>query len=93
VLQASGVAAAAVANVRDIVEHDPQLADYVEYVTQPMRPDLRIPVPGEAIQPAGRIRPLRAAPVYGGDNDYVLRQLLQLSDAEVIDLHESGVIS
>ena len=93
VLQASGVAAAAVANVRDIVEHDPQLADYVEYVTQPMRPDLRIPVPGEAIQPAGRIRPLRAAPVYGGDNDYVLRQLLQLSDAEVTDLHESGVIS
>jgi len=92
-LQANGIAAAAVADVRDIVEQDPQLADYVEYVTQPMRPDLRIPVPGEAIQPAGRIRPLNAAPVYGGDNDYVLRALLGLSDDEMSELRSSGVVS
>lgn len=93
VLQSRGLAAAAVADVRDVVENDPQLAHFFERVTQPTRPDVEIPIPGEVIQPAGRRRPLRAAPTYGGDNDYVLRDLLGLDGDEIDALRAGGVIS
>lgn len=92
-LQERRIAAAAVANVRDVVEEDPQLAAFFERVTQPVRPDVEIPVPGEVIQPAGSRRPLRAAPTYGGDNDYVLRDLLGLSPEEIAALHADGVVT
>lgn len=91
-VQQAGVAAAPVVNVRDAVERDPYLSRWIERVRQPTHPDVEIPIPGEAIQEAGRHRTLRPAPLVGADNDYVLTELLGL-DAETVDnLYANGAI-
>jgi benzylsuccinate CoA-transferase BbsF subunit len=34
----------------------------------------------------------KAGPVYGQDNDYVLRELLQLSDEEIVEYIAAGAL-
>ena len=91
-LQDAGVAAAAVENVADALERDPQLARHYRDVRQPWAPDVSIIVQDEIIRLAGREVPLRPAPRMGEDNRYVCCELLGMSDDEYAQLLADGVI-
>jgi benzylsuccinate CoA-transferase BbsF subunit len=92
-LQAAGVPAAPVQNLRDAMEADERLAAR-HYVTveQPSHPGLKIPIQNTPIQTAGAPRTVGRAPAYGADNDYVLRDLLGRPEADVRALRRAGVI-
>ena len=64
-LQSRGIAAAAVENVRDTLENDPQLAEHYVRMRQPCEPQAEIVVDREAIRVVGREQPLARAPMRG----------------------------
>jgi crotonobetainyl-CoA:carnitine CoA-transferase CaiB-like acyl-CoA transferase len=82
-LQEVGVRAAAVQTGEDLVEHDPELASRNLYF------ELEHPVIGSArfegipiqFSEIGRDN-WRSAPLLGEDNEYVLKNIIGLSDAE-----------
>jgi crotonobetainyl-CoA:carnitine CoA-transferase CaiB-like acyl-CoA transferase len=82
-LQAQGIAAAAVASLRDMLEVDPQLRDHYQRVRQPSDPEVDIVTVREAIRMQGVDRTLERAPERGEHDDYVLRELLGLSEREI----------
>jgi crotonobetainyl-CoA:carnitine CoA-transferase CaiB-like acyl-CoA transferase len=91
-LQANGVAAGVVQDASDLVTN-PQLNERGFFI------DPEHKQPGQTAADATPIRlsqaPAsyrRAAPTPGQDNDYVYRQLLGMSEIEVAELRESGVI-
>ncbi|MBI4186439.1 MAG: CoA transferase [Chloroflexi bacterium] len=91
-LQRHGIAAGVVQNASDLA-HDPQLRARGFFV------ELDHPEMGKTVSDATPIklsgtpaRYKRAAPALGQDNDYVYRQLLGLSEAEIADLKRQGVI-
>jgi crotonobetainyl-CoA:carnitine CoA-transferase CaiB-like acyl-CoA transferase len=91
-LQAAGVPAGPVLNSRDLLL-DPHLRSrgFYEYVEhwQPMgaRPLIGRPY----IFPNTPLRIRKHAPRYGEDNQYVMRDILQLGDAEVAALYANGI--
>lgn len=92
-LQAAGVTAGAVQNPRDLCERDPQIRERGTFF------ELDHPVIGPALFEGSPIRfstteqeNWRSAPLLGEDNDYVYKQLLGLSDPEIAELSEAGVI-
>lgn len=92
-LQAAGVAAGAAQNAQDLNEHDPQLADRGIFF------ELDHPVIGPARFEGTPIRfsrtqqqNWRSAPLLGEDNRYVFGEVLGLSEDEISDLEEEGVI-
>ena len=91
-LQRQGIAAAAVENLRDTLELDPQLQHHYERVTQPSDPDAEIAIDGEAIRFVGVERPLQRAPMLGEHNEYILRDIVGLSQEEFDQLVADGVI-
>lgn len=91
-LQDAGVPAHRSASSRDLAE-DPQIAHRGHFV------HLSHPVLGETVvegpryllsETPGRVR--RAAPTFGQDNGYVLKELLGLGDEQVAQLQEQGVL-
>ena len=91
-LQERGVAAGVVQDAGDLA-NDPQLKARGFFV------ELDHPQLGKTTSDATPIRlsdtPAeyrRAAPALGQDNDYVYRRLLGMSEAEVAELKEKGVI-
>jgi benzylsuccinate CoA-transferase BbsF subunit len=92
-LQALGVPAAPVQNLRDAMETDERLAAR-HYVTveQPSHPGVRVPIQNTPIQTAGAPRTVGRAPRYGEDNDYVLQDILGRSPADVRALRQAGVV-
>ena len=95
-LQQSGVRAGVCQTAEDRVEHDPQLAHLQWLVECPQTEIGTWPVREVPIRygrtPATQGGTLgRGAPNYGEDNQYVLKQILGLSDDEINDLSE-GVI-
>jgi crotonobetainyl-CoA:carnitine CoA-transferase CaiB-like acyl-CoA transferase len=94
-LQAAGIAAAAVESLADLVDRDPQLAHRAHYqrLRQPSEPDLELVVDGEAIHFMGEERPMQRAPMMGEHNEYVLRDILGLSEREFDDLVVAGVVN
>jgi benzylsuccinate CoA-transferase BbsF subunit len=91
-LQEHGVAAGVVQNASDLA-NDPQLRQRGFFI------ELDNPELGKTISDATPIRlsetPAkyhRAAPTTGQDNDYVYRQLLGMSEKEMTQLREQGVI-
>ena len=92
-LQAAGVAAAAVENVRDALEVDPQVRDHFHHVTDPNKPEADLLIDGEAIRVVGVDRPLPPAPELGEHNEDVLRGILNLSQEEFDALVVKGVIN
>jgi crotonobetainyl-CoA:carnitine CoA-transferase CaiB-like acyl-CoA transferase len=92
-LQAQGIAAAAVAGLRDMLERDPQLGDHYQRLRQPSHPEIDILSVGEAIRVCGVGRALERAPERGEHNDYVLRELLGLTQREIDDLAAAGALS
>jgi len=92
-LQGQGVAAGVVQDASDLA-NDPQLKERGFFI------ELDHPELGKTISDATPIklsgapaRYGRAAPILGQDNDYVYKQLLGMSDGEVAELRQQGVIS
>jgi crotonobetainyl-CoA:carnitine CoA-transferase CaiB-like acyl-CoA transferase len=91
-LQAAGVPAGVVAQNRDLYE-DQHLADreFFEEVTHPVAGTHRYPGAGWKMSKTSQ-RSRLPAPLFGQDNDYVFRGLLNLSDEEISALREAQVI-
>jgi crotonobetainyl-CoA:carnitine CoA-transferase CaiB-like acyl-CoA transferase len=90
-LQRADVLAATVNNAADLLV-DPQAASGFEMIEHPVtgtHPYPRVTVQLSATP--GAIR--RHAPLFGEDNDYVLRDVLGLDDGEIAALRESGAIA
>jgi len=92
-LQAAGVAAAAVQNSQDLTDNDPQIAARGTFF------ELDHPVIGPALfegtpMTMSRSEPdnWRSAPLLGEDNDYVFGEVLGLSPERLVQLSEAGVI-
>ena len=92
-LQAHGIAAAPVENLRDMMETDPQMPRHYQRVRQPSDPDWEIAIDGEPIRFAGQDRVLERAPMLGEHNEYILRDVLGLSEKEFDDLVVERVIA
>ena len=92
-LQAQGIAAAPVENLRDMIERDPQMRHHYQRIRQPSDPDFEITIDGEPIRFAGRDRLLERAPMLGEHNEYVLRNIVGLSQLEFDELVVAGVIA
>ena len=93
-LQAAGVAASAVENLRDMMELDEGFRDHYQIIRQPSAPDVEIGIDGEPIRFAGEERRiLQRAPVLGEHNEPILRGLLGLSQAEFDALVVEGVVA
>lgn len=92
-LQAAGVPAGAVQNIADRMEHDPQLK-HRGFYPEADHPELgrhRFEgVPAQMSRSRWSIR--QGGPCLGADNDYVYKQLLGMSDEEVIELMAEAVI-
>jgi crotonobetainyl-CoA:carnitine CoA-transferase CaiB-like acyl-CoA transferase len=92
-LQTAGIAAAPVENLRDMIETDPQMRDHYQRIRQPSDPDFEITIDGEPIRLAGQDRVLERAPTLGEHNEYVLREILGLSQQEFDTLVADGVVA
>jgi crotonobetainyl-CoA:carnitine CoA-transferase CaiB-like acyl-CoA transferase len=92
-LQQHGIAAAAVESLRDTLEHDPQLQQHYQRVIQPSDPDVEVVIDRDAIRFAGVEHTLERAPMMGEHNEYVLRELLGVSQADFDAMVVEGVIN
>jgi crotonobetainyl-CoA:carnitine CoA-transferase CaiB-like acyl-CoA transferase len=94
-LQQAGVPAAPVESLADLIERDPQLRHRRHYqrVRQPSEPGIELLVDGEAIHFLGHERLVERGPMMGEHNEYVLRDLIGLSEAEFDRLVLEGVIN
>ncbi len=92
-LQNSGIAAAAVEHLKDMMERDPQLPGHYQRIRQPAAPDVDIPIDREAAQWVGMGLELNRAPMLGEDNQYVVQDILGRSDEEFAELIINDVLS
>lgn len=92
ILQRAGVPASVVASGRDLVEDAHLRArGFLMEVDHPrMGSKLYAGIPARFSNTPPRLR--RHAPLLGQDNDYVFRELLHLSEAEIRALEDSGAI-
>jgi crotonobetainyl-CoA:carnitine CoA-transferase CaiB-like acyl-CoA transferase len=90
--QSHGVPAGMVATGEDLY-HDPHLAAR-EFMVEREHPRLgRLRMPGSPVRLRNRRVPVwRFGPLLGEDNDYVLRELLGLSEAQIREYSERGAI-
>ncbi|MCB0990492.1 MAG: CoA transferase [Acidimicrobiales bacterium] len=91
-LQAAGIAAAPVENLRDMLELDPQLGRHYQQTSQPLRPDLEIPVDREAARWVGAELWLDRSPAVGEHNEYVVQTLLGRTDDQFVQLMVDGTL-
>jgi benzylsuccinate CoA-transferase BbsF subunit len=92
-LQAAGIAAHRCSTSADLVA-DPQLAHRGHWATVP-HPEL-----GEVVVESNRVRlsatphrTVSAGPMFGEHNEYVLRELIRLTDEEISELVVAGALS
>jgi crotonobetainyl-CoA:carnitine CoA-transferase CaiB-like acyl-CoA transferase len=96
-LQAAGVPAGVCQTAGDRCDHDPQLR-HLGWLTELTGtrigrwPLAEVPVRMSRTPPYLGGRPDRAAPLYGEDNTAILTGLLGLSEAEIAELTEQGVL-
>ena len=92
-MQAAGVAAGVLQTSQDLMEHDPQLEHlhFFQEVDHPEAGKERCLPPSSFLlsKSAYEVRP---APLMGGDNDYVLKEILGLSDDEIAEMVIAEVI-
>jgi benzylsuccinate CoA-transferase BbsF subunit len=91
-MQAAGVGAGVVENAEDIMEHDPQLKhrQFFWELEHPTVGNYRAPRAGFVLSKVPC--ELRRAPLLGEHNEYVLKEVLSLSDEEIAELIASGAI-
>ena len=75
-LQAEGIAASPVEDLRDTMERDPVLAEHYQHVRQPADPAIEIAIDRDPIWIAGHDRTLERAPLRGEHSEYVVRDIL-----------------
>jgi crotonobetainyl-CoA:carnitine CoA-transferase CaiB-like acyl-CoA transferase len=92
-LQEAGVAAAAVEHLKDMLQNDPQLGAHYQQVTQPVAPEVLIPIDREAAQWVGTPLILNRAPMLGEHNQYVLQEILGIDDEAFAQLLIDAVVS
>ena len=86
VLPGVGAFRDAIAHLRDMMEVDPQLKAHFQQVRQDAAPDVDIPVHREAAQWEGADLVLNRSPGVGEHNQYVVQEILGLSDEQFVDL-------
>jgi crotonobetainyl-CoA:carnitine CoA-transferase CaiB-like acyl-CoA transferase len=91
-LQAAGIAAAPVEDLRDTFERDPILREHYQILHQPIAPEVEIPVDREVARWVGFDQPLSRAPGLGEHNEYVVKELLGWSEEKYVELLTSGVL-
>jgi len=92
-LQAVGIAASAVEDLRDMMDVDEHFRDHYQRVEQPSEPGFDIWIDGAPWEFAHlEPRILERAPMLGEHNEPILSQLLGLSETEIADLISAGVI-
>ncbi len=92
-LQALGIAASAVEDLRDMMDIDKEFRDHYQRVEQPSEPGFGIWIDGAPWEFAHlEPRTLERAPMLGEHNDYVLGELLGLSGEEIAELVASGAV-
>jgi len=92
-LQNAGIAAAAVENLRDMLELDPQLPSHYQVVRQPSAPDVDIPIDREAARWVGSDLKLTRAPGVGEHNQQVVQDILGRDDEAFVKLIVDEVIN
>ena len=93
-LQAAGIAANAVENLRDMMEVDNHFHDHYQIIRQPSDPTFDIAIDREAIRFMHEDdRILQRAPTLGEHNEYALREIAGLSQEEFDALVVAGVIN
>ncbi|MBI4282882.1 MAG: CoA transferase, partial [Chloroflexi bacterium] len=93
-LQKSGVAAGVLQTAEDLMEHDPQLK-HLGFFTEVDHSEVgkhRVLAPSSFLLSKSSYE-LRPAPLLGGDNDYVLKDILSLTDEEIVELVIEEVIA
>ena len=92
VMQAAGVGAGVVETGEDLLEHDPQLKHrhYFWELDHPEVEKYRAPRPAFVLSKSPC--ELRRAPLLGEHNEYVLKEILGMSDEEIVELVVEGVI-
>ena len=91
-LQAAGIAAAPVEDLRDMLERDPVMAEHYQRIRQPSEPDLEIVIDRDPIWISGHERELTRAPMRGEHSEYVVREILGRSREEFDALVVDGAI-
>ena len=93
-LQKSGIGAALISNVEDLVEHDPQLKHDNFYKSVPHSdPDFDTRVIENTVVKFSGVECTieNASPIIGEHNEYVFQEILGLSPKEYADFKEDGV--
>ncbi len=92
VMQSAGVAAGVVQTTEDMLDHDPQLRHrhFHRTLDHPEIGKYRAPEPSFKLSRSPC--ELRRAPLLGEHNEYALKQILGMSDAEIAELVIEGVI-
>ncbi len=81
-LQSAGIAAAAVEDLSETYDHDPQLRDHYQIIEQPSAPGLEIPIDAEPARWVGATHLLGRAPELGEHNKEIVVELLGRSEAD-----------
>lgn len=93
-LQAAGIAASPVETLRDMMDLDEGFKDHYQRVRQPSDLEWEIAIDGEPIRYAQEERRvLQRAPVVGEHTEYVMRDILGMSEADFNALIVEGVLS
>ena len=92
-LQAAGIAAAPVEHLRDMMDVDPQMSRHYQQVSQPVAPDVSIPIDREAAEWVGAPLDLERAPMLGEHNAYVVQDILGYSDDAFAKLIADDVLN
>ncbi len=93
-LQAAGIAANAVENLREMMEVDEHFRDHFQIIRQPSAPELDIAVERDAIRFMHEDdRILQRSPMLGEHNEYALREIAGISQQEFDELVAAGVIA
>jgi len=91
-MQTSGVAAGVLETGEDLLEHDPQLK-YRHFFRELDHPEVgRYLAPRESFVLSKSPNELRRAPLMGEHNEYVLKDILGMSDEEIAELVVEGVL-
>lgn len=91
-LQAEGIAACPVEDLRDTMTRDPVLAEHYQTVRQPSDPSVEITIDRDPIWLEGHTRELERAPMMGEHSEYVIRTILGRSREDFDRLVVEGVV-
>lgn len=91
-MQSAGVPAGVVQNAQDLMERDPQLK-HRHFFWELDHPEVgKYRAFGASFSLSNSLRELKSAPLMGEYNEYVLKEILGMSDAEIADLVIDGVL-